>query len=121
MMEKELFLAKLERQLVWDMFPHDSIDETFVQLGMVPASEEVSDREHDDSDTRVRAVAPLLESIDQVAEVAGGIITKAMASARNLPPEVRESISETYTTVLQASTRGILSQLLDRQILTRKE
>lgn len=120
-MEKELFRAKLERQLVWDMFPHDSIDETFVQLGMVPASEEVSDREHDDSDSRVMAVASLWEPIDQLAEVAGGIITKAMASAHDLPPEVRESIRDTYTTVLQASTRGIISQLLDRHILTRKE
>lgn len=112
----------LGRQLAWDMFPHDSIIETFRKIGMTPGSADVLLMEHADSDDRVLLVSPLCKEIDPLAEAAADILTKAVVAGGGgaIPEHIVQAVADTYSSVVKSSVRAIIGQLLDRGVLTRK-
>lgn len=66
-----------KRQMTWDMIAHEEMLRPSVQqiFGLSPASRDVLDMEHADSDDRLELVVPIHERIKYLCGIGSGIAT----------------------------------------------
>lgn len=115
-------LPLLIRRIAWDVVPHDQVESVFPKLGLVPASDEVFEMEHEDSHRRIDLCDPLVVHIEMFAEITNQVIKAAMVNAVEDDPS---GISMAYLDLLMQQNlsvmrRGIyatLAQLLDTGVI----
>lgn len=110
-----------QRQLAWDMVMHDHMVNPEVQrrFGLAPASKDVLDMEHADSDCRLHAVSPVYQRIWELNGTASLIGHRAMLNYLGEDPADED---DDYAAILGAMTAAltvaIVSSLLDEGLIS---
>lgn len=110
-----LDVDQIKQRIVWDMVPCEMATEVLDRLGIHPTSDDVADREHEDSHERINAVAlvyPLLASFSSIAAEAAiqavAVAHEVEVSADDIEDRVRE-----LGQVILMSNIAAIAELLD--------
>lgn len=103
----------LKRRMTWDMIAHELMytADTQRDFGLAPASKDVLDMEHRESENRLYALAPVNLRIRELSGIASGVAHRAMLNflGADLSADESAALVETMTTALVV---GVVSTLL---------
>lgn len=128
----------LLRRVIIDVLPYSATDEQLLEmqdrLGLVPSSLDVLEMERKESDTRIKSMTPLSETLsimsgysaEAIAEYflmqAEGVLDDDDDDDEGIPTEMlRNVLVRQNTNVIVTAVHGIVSHLLASGILAFKE
>ena|ERR1017187_1979478 len=114
-------------KLVWDIVPHEYVQEMFPEMGLTPSSKEGVAMAHKECHDRINATAPLFPSISAYAALLTEVFATALLRV-NLDEvqddEDRETLAAARAgfcnqnfVVIRAATTSIISHLMDTGLL----
>lgn len=103
----------IERQMVWDIFPHDAIDnDLFETLGLGPSSDEGWEFEHGLSHARVDGVEGILDLVATLSTMSATLIARAILAGAS--DEVSEEVVQIFREQVEAHvTAGTLAVIME--------
>lgn len=110
-------LLTLKRQVFWDMFDHDATGESEIQslCGLMPASEEVLDMEHDASDGRLERIGAVYPRIKDVCALAGDLAAGVILN--HLDEEEKADQAAMWAMVIAMGAVAVVADLVDKGFL----
>jgi hypothetical protein len=109
----------LTRRLAWDMLPHCYTPLVLNRLGMVPASEEGEDLEHDDSHRRLDPLVNIEPQMRPILEIVTNILCAAMLVDEDDSPHTLNE--EVVGEIARASCVGMLAHLVNTEVVQVKD
>lgn len=119
----DLGLATL-RQMAWDAMPCSEVEHVIRDMGMLPASKEVSDKEHKASHDRIeKLLGPIFPYIQMASENLTKIHIAAALHGHNheIPEVVKTSVEETHKRIILSSLMSAFSTALDLGIIKAEQ
>lgn len=107
----------LLQQMLWDIVPCSEVPKVQGILQLVPASSEVTDLEHTRSHVRTRRTDQILNPIQVLATMGGGICASAMLNEQELDPMLKAQITAMVITASMATAQAVVANLLDIGVL----
>jgi len=120
--EKMDAVPLLMRRIAWDIIPCEEVADLFPKLGLVPASDEVFDMEHDESHRRIDLCGPLVNYIEVFAEITNQVIKAYMLretedEASGITAAYVELLVQQNLSVMRRGIYATLAQLLDTGVI----
>lgn len=116
-----LTMDMLAKRLLWDVVPCPMAEQVRDYLGYAPTSEDVEDREHQESHQRLAKVGPILPFLDQMSHMVTPAIVGTMIvgsdDEEHTSEEERNDAIAKLQPVLYQTTLAILSELMDMGLL----
>lgn len=117
-MEEINFTPVWVRRLLWDLIPHALVEEHIAHMGLLPASEDGHEMEHQESHKRLERLAPIAQILTETTRLAGGVLGRAILEEKGIQDtKVREDAMVAYTSAVHAGTVAVMSTLLDEGLI----
>jgi hypothetical protein len=114
-------LNYIRRQMIWDMFQHEDVNRFCDSMGMIRASDDVTELEHVDAHQRERIAELLGPAISLYASLATELIGNALMdeeTKEHLPEEYQKQFNQQTFDLIRPAAMAIISQLVVTKQLT---
>lgn len=104
----------LLRQMVWDAFADEDVEDVIGELSMVPASPEVYEKELKDSNVRLAKIEPLRPLLGQLIDIMAQAQTASMTrapEAENVPDFVKHQVLHFNHRLIYSTVMSVISTL----------
>lgn len=107
----------LKQRVARDITPCADVPRLFTIMGLVPASDEVSELEHTRSHERVNRLLPIIGNVNLLATMGGEVCVKAMLDGSDLDPALQQRFAGLVMKAALATSQAVVANLLDLGLL----
>lgn len=107
--------ASLKKKLLWDLVPHEHVEELMGAARVVPGSTEGEDMEHRASHLRLALAAPVEQISVMLGALSGEILARCILEHQGM--EQDDEVVAAYQHVAVTVSHAVLVNLLDLNLI----